>query len=387
VSYKRNLALLLIVGVVSVIFIGGSVCQGEEPLKIGVIQPLTGPCSLEGKLTVNGIKMAVEEINAENGLLGNPIELCIKDGKAIPSESVSAAETLIIRDKVSAIIGAWASSATLAIIPICEKYGVPLLVETSAHPKITKPVKRWVFRTKSTAELDAKALQEYFIELGFSKPAFLSVNNDWGRSVAKAYADAIEERGGSVELDEYYLSGETDFYSILTKIESSDANSLIITADVNAISVILEQSLELGMKLKKMTTSGFSPALILELAGAEAAEGLYCVDYFPYYDPPPELTEKIETFVKRYQERFPGEVLQSNVIFGYVPTCVLAKAVKKAGSVDSAKIRDALEKITYDGLMGHLEFNEEDHQAYPYVFLSRVKEEKPTLVRTLHTKP
>ncbi|MEA3431920.1 MAG: ABC transporter substrate-binding protein [candidate division WOR-3 bacterium] len=385
-SYKKVLAVLLMVGMVGVIFIGEAISQGKNQVKIGVIEPLTGPCSLEGGLTVSGIKMATEEINAKGGPLGIPIHLYIEDGKAIPGESVSAVEKLIVHNKVSVVIGAWASSATLAIIPICEKYKVPLVVETSAHPGITMPRKDWVFRTKATAQIDAKALEEHLIGLGFSKPVFLSVNNDWGRSVANTYAKAIERQGGTIQSHEYYSAGETNFYSILTKVKNSGANSLIITADVNAVSIICRQSLELGMKVKKMVTSGFSAALILKLAGADASEGLYVVDCFPYYSPPPELAEEMRSFVERYQKRFPGKVLQSNVIFGYIPVYMIVDAVKKAGSADRAKIRDALEEVTYDGVTGHLEFDE-NHQVYPYIFVVHIENGKPVILITVAGKP
>lgn len=361
--------------------------QSADPIKIGVIQPLTGPVAFEGTITVDGIKMAEEDINAAGGVLGRPIKFIVEDGKNDPAESVNAAERLITRDKVCAVIGAWGSSSTLAIMPVVQKYGRPLIVETSTSPKITSQGNKWVFRITTTNGIDALHLEKVFVkELGFKKVAFLAANNDWGRSVVEAYSEALKRQGGTVVLAEYYSAGETNFYSFLTKIKGSGADSLIITADIQSLVMINRQYAELGMNLKRLATSGFSTQLILDLLGPKIAEGIYSVDYFPHFDPPAHKADRINAFVERYKKAHPDKGFQANIPFGYDAARIIADAIARAGSTDPEKIRVALTKTKFDGIIGDLEFDETG-QGYPYVFLAQVKNGKPVVVKTFLERP
>ncbi len=113
--------------------------QSKEPIKIGLIQPLSGPIAAAGSYITNAAKIAVDRINAKGGVLGRPLELVIEDNKSDPAETRNAAEKLIVRDKVPIIIGAWGSSMTLAMMPLAAQHGVPILVETSSFIEDHRP--------------------------------------------------------------------------------------------------------------------------------------------------------------------------------------------------------------------------------------------------------
>src|SRR6202012_2619260 len=112
--------------------------NGQESIKIGGIQPLTGSVAYNGTTDVNGSKLALDEINAKGGVLGKKVELVIEDGQCRPANSVNAAEKLIQRDKVVAISGAFCSSATLAIMPVAANYKLPLITGVSSSPELTE---------------------------------------------------------------------------------------------------------------------------------------------------------------------------------------------------------------------------------------------------------
>src|SRR5262249_3232916 len=109
----------------------------QDAVKVGVIQPLTGAFAASGNYVANGAKIAADEINAKGGVLGKKIELVIEDNKSNPTEAVTVAEKLVVRDKVPVMMGAWGSGFTLAIMPKLMEYKVPMLVETSSAGKIT----------------------------------------------------------------------------------------------------------------------------------------------------------------------------------------------------------------------------------------------------------
>ncbi|PYM55208.1 MAG: hypothetical protein DMD77_20675 [Candidatus Rokuibacteriota bacterium] len=132
--------------------------QSKEPIKVGMIQPLSGPIAAAGSYITNGAKIALDRVNAKGGVLGRPLELIIEDNKSDPAETRNAAEKLIVRDKVPVIIGAWGSSMTLAMMPLAAQHGVPLVVETSSSGKITDPKtpgQKVVSRISPTSELEA----------------------------------------------------------------------------------------------------------------------------------------------------------------------------------------------------------------------------------------
>ena len=119
--------------------IAPALAQSKEPIKIGLIQPLSGPIAAAGSYITNAAKIAVDRINAKGGVLGRPLELVIEDNKSDPAETRNAAEKLIVRDKVPVIIGAWGCSMTLAMMPLAAQHGVPILVETSSSVEDHRP--------------------------------------------------------------------------------------------------------------------------------------------------------------------------------------------------------------------------------------------------------
>ena len=158
--------------------------QTKEPIKVGLIQPLSGPIAAAGSYITNGAKIAVDRVNARGGVLGRPLELVIEDNKSDPAETRNAAEKLIVRDKVPVIIGAWGSSMTLAMMPLAAQHGVPILVETSSSIKITDPKtpgQKVVSRISPTSELEAKGFEAVLPKLGMKKVGYIAVNTDWGR--------------------------------------------------------------------------------------------------------------------------------------------------------------------------------------------------------------
>src|SRR6476646_11020252 len=118
----------------------------QETIKVGVIQPLTGAFAASGNYVANGAKIAADEINAKGGVLGKKLERIIEDTKSNPTEAAAVAEKLIVRDKVPVLMGASASTATLAVMPKLMEYKVPMLVETSSSSKITMAGNPYIFR-------------------------------------------------------------------------------------------------------------------------------------------------------------------------------------------------------------------------------------------------
>ncbi|MGD9946528.1 MAG: ABC transporter substrate-binding protein [Burkholderiaceae bacterium] len=353
----------------------------QTSIKVGLIQPATGPAAYDGQSVMNGARLAESEINAAGGVLGQRIELVLQDGKADPAESLNAAEKLLDRDKVRVLIGAWASSATLAVMPLVQRYEVPLIVETSTAERITEAGNPWVFRISSNSKIDADVLKPYLVDkLGLKKVAFMAANNDFGRAVVTNWTRVLTPQGATIVATEYHKPGETNFAPTLTKIKNSGADSLVITSDVTTVSNIVKQSYEQGLKgLNRVVTSGNPPEAIMPLAGREATEGILVQNYWLPYSPPPGQEAASAKFVADYTKRYPDRIPDKYATSGYDAVRLAAAAIAAAKSTEPAKIRDALRSIKMQGLQGVIEFDAQQ-QAKPFQSISRVEAGKPVIV-------
>jgi len=332
----------------------GSSSEEKKPIKIGVIMPLSGPAATTGGRVVVGMKAAAKRINDAGGVLGgHPLELLIEDGRCDPAESVSAANKLIMRDRVPVLIGAYASSATLAVMPITRKNRVPHIVVISEAEKITQQGHKFLFRISARSSYQAEFMKPYYSYLGFKNVALLPVNNDWGRSVAKYYSSALEAIGARVATVELIPQGEVNFLAQLTKVQNSGADSFIVFTDIESLGSLLKQSAELGMKNMLRFTGG-DARLAVEVAGKIACEDLYCIE--PYNDAVPTPENRIfkEVIRKAYPEMEPDYVIAQ----GYMGINTIADALNRAGKTDPIAVRDALAKTRLKSPRGLIEFDE-----------------------------
>ena len=382
---KRWLALGL-----ALVLLGGAqapvVAQSQAPVKIGVISPLSGSVAASGNYIRMGAEISRDWINAKGGINGRKIELLIEDNKSDPKEAASAAEKLIVRDKVPAIMGAWGSSMTLAAMPKLEEYGVPMVVETSSAASITKRGNPWVFRISPPSEMEALGLEPYVPKLGVKKADFLAVNTDWGRGAVSAFGDILKKKGETVGVVEYMDQAATDMSAQLTKIKSSGGDTLFVTTAVEQITLILKQAQEQRLSRKIITTGGSSsPTQLIKQAGP-AAEGSYHIVFFMPWFPEAMPDGKLaKAFVDEWAKRgHPFEGLTEG-FRGHDGIATIAEAVRIAGKDDPKAVRDALWKVSITGVNGPIKFEKdgpagkESGQSKPSIFIVQIRDGKVAL--------
>jgi branched-chain amino acid transport system substrate-binding protein len=352
----------------------------SEPILIGLVTPLTGANALDGTEVRHGAELAVKEINEAGGVAGRPLQLVVEDGKADPTESTNAAEKLITRDKVVTLIGCWASSATIAAMPIVEQNQVPLVVEISTNPTITEQGNKWVFRTSSNETLNSQFLGTTAVnDLGFKKIAYLAVNNDWGRGAATNYTKIVTEAGAEVVLTEYSEASEVNFYPILNKVKASGADSIFVTHGLQSMANLFKQMRELEINLPVLSTGGYTLESMAEASGGDASiyEGAYTLAYTI----PADIgrVPKVTKFVDDYAAAYPEDPIARGSGNGYDAVYVIAEAIKAAGSADPSAIRDALVNVAIEGVGGHLEFDE-TQQAHPTLYITQFQNGQQVIV-------
>ncbi|MGH7277581.1 MAG: ABC transporter substrate-binding protein [Candidatus Rokuibacteriota bacterium] len=377
-----TLAIALLAGPGAV----AATAQQGEPIKIGVIQPLSGPVAASGNYVRMGAEIGRDWINGRGGVLGRQIQLLIEDNKSDPKEAATAAEKLIVRDKVPVIMGAWGSSMTLAAMPKLEEYGVPMVVETSSAASVTKRGNPWVFRISPPSEMEALGLAQYVDKLGIKQADFLAVNTDWGRGAVGAFGDMLKKKGAAVGTAEFMDQAATDMNAQITKIKNTGGDTLFLTTAVEQITLVLKQAQEQRLGRKVITTGGSSsPTQLIKQAGP-AAEGSYHIVFFmPWFPEAMPDGRLAKAFVAEWDKRgHPFEGLTEG-FRGHDGIATIAEAVHIAGKDDPKAIREALWKVRLMGVNGPIKFEKdgpagkESGQSQPSIFVVQIKDGKVTL--------
>src|SRR6185312_9433071 len=364
----------------------GAPAPAQEAVKVGVIQPLSGSVAASGNYVRMGAEIGRDWINAKGGVLGRKVELLIEDNKSDPKEAATAAEKLIVRDKVPVIVGAWGSSMTLAAMPKLEEYGVPMIVETSSASTITKRGNPWVFRISPPSEMEALGLEKYMKDLGIKQADFLAVNTDWGRGAVGAFGDLLKRSGAQVGSAEFMEQAATDMNAQITKVKAGGGDTLFLTTSVEQITLVLKQAQEQRLVRKVITTGGSSsPSQLIKQAGA-AAEGTYHILFFlPWFPEAMPDGKLAKAFVDEWAKRgHPFEGLTEG-FRGHDGVLTAAEAIKTAGKPDPTAVRDALWKVSLMGLNGPIKFEKdgpagkESGQSKPSIFIVQVKDGKIAL--------
>ena len=376
----------MLVVLVAVFLALPAAAQQGDPVKIGVIQPLSGPVAASGNYVRMGAEIARDWINARGGVLGRPVTLLIEDNKSDPKEAATAAEKLIVRDKVPVIMGAWGSSMTLAAMPKLEEYGVPMVVETSSASTVTKRGNPWVFRISPPSEMEALGLEKYLKDLGIKKAEFLAVNTDWGRGAVAAFGDVLKRSGAGVGATEFMDQAATDMNAQITKIKADNGDTLFLTTSVEQITLVLKQAQEQRLGRKVITTGGSSsPSQLIKQAGP-AADGTYHILFFlPWFPEAMPDGKLAKAFVDEWNKRgHPFEGLTEG-FRGHDGILTAAEAIKIAGAPEPKAVRDALWKVNIMGVNGPIKFEKdgpagkESGQSKPSIFLVEIKDGKIAL--------
>jgi branched-chain amino acid transport system substrate-binding protein len=364
----RKWALSFGVVALFLMLLGGSidpfpVAAQSKQVKIGVLMPLTGPLTLSGTLTCNGIKLAADEINAKGGVnIGgekHTIDLVIYDTKCVPKDSATATERLIIRDKVPLILGDFCSSCCFVDAPVADKHKTVLITPVCAAGGLTKQGFKYFFRMGVHNFSGVITMMELLRQEGLKKVVLIAINDAWGRSYTDLYPPALKDAGFELLGVEYFEHGQKDYYTLLTKAKGMNPDGLLVCAEMEDFAPMVIQAREIMPGKKIVETGGSDLSQILKLVGPQKAEGLKSVSRMP----PP--TPEIETFNEAYRKKF-GSEAGSFSYSGRDSLYLAAKALEKAGTLtDPEAIRAAVSSTELNGFIGHYYFDAKGENYIP----------------------
>lgn len=321
---------------------GGSSSSNE--IKIGGNFELTGGIANFGKQTVNGIQLAFKEVNAAGGINGKKLTLVLADNKSEASEAANAIVKLINQDKVVTVLGPVASSNVLATLQVAADSKIPVITATGTNPKITVEngkVKPYAFRSCFIDPFQGKVMSDFAIKSLKVKTAAIYVDNssDYSKGLAEVFEQAFVAAGGKIVSKEAFLQKDQDFKATLTKIKATNPDVLYIPAYYEEVGKIVKQARELGITIPFLGTDGWDDPKLVEIAGAAALNNGFFSNHYSAQDKDPHIVKFVEAYKKEY-----GQEPSALAVLGYDSALMLVDAIKRAGSTEPAKIRDALEQ-------------------------------------------
>ena len=336
--------------------------------KVGAVFSVTGRASFLGDPEKKTAEMLAEQINKAGGIKGKKLELIVYDDEGDATKCNLAVKKLITQDKVCAIIGPSLSGLSLVVVPVAEKYKIPLVSAAASYKivhneKTGKPY-RWVFKTPQTDSMAAEAIYSRLKKRGISKIAIISVTTGFGASGRGELIRLAPSYGMNIVADEKYGPKDTDMTVQLTKIKGKAPGAIINWSIGPTQVVVLRNRRDLGMEsLPFYQSHGFGSRKNIELA-AGAAEGVLCplgavniAELLPADHPQKKVTMQ---YMKTYKAKY-NEPLSSFGGHAWDALHLVVGALKQFGC-DKSKIRYYLENTkNYVGQHGVFNFSKDDH--------------------------
>ncbi|HUT50869.1 MAG TPA: ABC transporter substrate-binding protein [Alphaproteobacteria bacterium] len=363
----QNKIFGLIAGAVA-LALGVSTPAAAETLTIGIVSATTGPLAAPGKFQLNGFKLAAEEVNSNGGVaIGGKtykVELKIYDTHCNAAAGASAMQRLASVDRVPVVLGELCSSVAAAEAPIAKDFKVPLILTVPTGPSLTRGGNPYLFRVNSHAALLNKGLSAFMAAKGWSPIAYIAWNNDAGRGGVRTLGAQLPKSIKNAYTG-YFNVGEVNFSSHISNIRAKDAKAVVLLMDEEPGSLAIKQIRASGLKIQLIGTLAMGSNRFLKRLDKKTIAGMVQYSAFP----PKADVPRIKNFSSRYEKKY-GEEAHGFAAQSYDGLMIALAAMQKAGTVsDRTKIRDALAKIDYTGVMGRIKFDAKG-QASPPVYIT-----------------
>ncbi len=337
--------------VAAAVALSAAVPARAAPVKVGVINSMTGPEAPIGENISNGIKLALEDLKAK----GVEVQVVSEDDTGKPQVGLSAMEKLATRDNVAGVVGAYTSAVTSAVARKAEQLKVPLVNPVASKEEITRQGYKYVFRVSATTGDYAAILIDMALALG--KPTTIGIlneNTDFGTSGAKSARAYAEKRGLKVVFEEAYSKGSPDYRSTLVKLKGTNPEIVFLVSYVADAILLMRQSREIGLSPQGFLGAGAGFSTVQFANEKDISNGVFASSQWT----PQVSWPGTKEFAERYQKAF-GKTPTYHAATAYAAMAILAEEAVKAGG-DREKLRAALDAGTWNGLDGEVKFQDYD---------------------------
>lgn len=344
--------------------------KAQDTIKIGSNYELSGSAASYGQQMLEGLEMAVEEINQSGGLLdGQQVEIVSFDNKSDVTEAASVAQRLV-SEGVVGVVGPALTGTTQAQIPILDEAGIPSVSPSATDDNIVFDeagnVLEYFYRVCFSNSYQGRIGAAYVADQLDAKTAVVLTDQaaDYSQGLADEFKAEFTERGGTIAFESAFQSGDTDFSALLTSMMGQDFDVIYIPAYYNEAGLLIKQARELGITQPIMGPDGFSSPVLTELAGS-AATDVYFTDHFSQASE----SDRVQSFLENYQAAY-GKEAGTWQALGYDAAMLIFDAIERAESTDPEAINQALAATeAFEGVTGEFAIDENHNPVKPAVVI------------------
>ncbi len=334
----------------------------KDKITIGVPIALSGPYASPAQSTVlSNYDLWAEDVNAKGGIYIKeldkrlPVELIKQDDKSDPANCIKLAEKLMADDKVDLLLAPWGTAFYLAVAPVANKNGYPIIGSTTAVDQLRPavPTLPYVFTLHSTRD-QSKSLVDLLVELGIKKAAVIFPNEAFGTSWVSMTVEPLISKGIQVAVTQGYPPDTNDLTKVLQSVKDADVDALLAFTYPRDTFIVTEQAknLKLNPKLLYLCIGGAFPDY-RDKFGPETVEGVMALGAWNPKVPHPGAKE----YAERYRERWGKETDGYASPATYAVGQIFEQAIESVGSLDRKKIRDCLAAETFRTIIGPVKFD------------------------------
>lgn len=354
--------------------------KSGDVIKIGVFEPFTGASASGGELTNEGIVMAHEDMPE---VLGMKVELVTVDNKSDQVEASNAAQRLVDKDKVNAVVGSYSSSLSIAGGSVFAEAHIPAVGCSPTNPAVTKgnpyycrvcfidPFQGLVMAKFATEKLGAK-----------TAATVKDIAQDYSVGLVKFFDEAFIAKNGedSILVDASYKTGDQDFTSQLNNIKEANPDVIFCPGNYGECALMIKQARDLGITAPILGGDTWESPDFISIGGDNINNEVYFSSHFSAETPVNEASEK---FLAAYEQKY-GKQANAFAALGYDAYAIIIDAIKRANSADPEKIRDALfETVDYVGVTGNITLDENGDAVKPAV-VNQVKDNGFVYLTTIY---
>lgn len=337
---------------------GGSAGGAAAPILVGQVVSLTGTRASYGVCTNQGTQLALEEINAAGGVLGRPLAIKNENNQSKIGEPKACIEKLIHSDHVVAVLGEFSSSASLEMAPVAQEAQIPMVSSGSTNPQVTQKGD-YIFRVCFIDPFQGAVISKYSLEKGWKKVAVLTEStSDYSVGLTEAFRRHFTANGGVVVAERTYAKDDKDFSGVLSALKGAQPDAVFIPGYYGEVALIARQAKQAGLKAQLLGGDGWSSNSLIEVAGAAIEGGCFCNHLIT------------DDFRAKFKAKY-GEEPDALAALGYDSLKVLADALRRAGSTDAAKVRDALAQTkNFPGATGSITLDQDRNASKPAAIMT-----------------
>jgi branched-chain amino acid transport system substrate-binding protein len=327
-----------------------AVSQARADVLIGDVSPLTGPLSWIGAHYLVGTELALDDLNAKGGVLGQQVQLISVDDACDTEQAVAAAQKLI-SDGVTFVVGHVCSGAAIAAAPVYEAAGVIMMSASATNPRLTEEGRANVFRVVGRDDQQGIIGGDYLAEhWRHNKIAILHDGQPYGAGVAAETRKQLSKRGISEVLYEQITPGQVDYSDVVSRLATAGADVLYYGGYVPEAGLLIRQARDRDYDVQLVSADGLSSEDFWLIAGT-AAEGTL---FTSFRDP------SREPGAAAILERARARQIEPNyrVLYSYGAVQAWAAAAEEAGSLDVEAVSAALRSHEFDTVLGRIRFDE-----------------------------